>query len=120
MTTQATNRKEGGSTSCSGRSRKLRTYTEKELETVCMAPELLGAPTIGGGSARSGGRGRGGLRSQISLPSHPKYTKTVKKRAVSLTFLLINHQKRSYLLKNTYQDILTRRFLRNMSIFITT
>jgi hypothetical protein len=31
---------------------KLRAYTEKELETVQAAPELLGAPTIGGGSAR--------------------------------------------------------------------
>jgi hypothetical protein len=45
MTSQATNRREGGS----GRSRKLRTYTKKELETVWAAPELLGAPTIGGG-----------------------------------------------------------------------
>ncbi len=28
---------------------KLRAYTKKELETVRAAPELLGAPTIGGG-----------------------------------------------------------------------
>jgi hypothetical protein len=27
----------------------------KELETVWAAPELLSAPTIGGGSARAGG-----------------------------------------------------------------
>ncbi len=44
-----------------------------------MAPELLGAPTIVGGSAQSGGGGGGGHRSQISLPSHPKHTKTAKK-----------------------------------------
>ncbi len=43
-----------------GRSQKLRTYTQKELETVWAAPELLGAPTIGGGSARSRGGGGGG------------------------------------------------------------
>ncbi len=43
------------------------------------APELLGAPTIGGGVPGPGGGGRGGLRSQISLPSRPKYTKTAKK-----------------------------------------
>jgi hypothetical protein len=42
------------------------------------APELLGAPSIGGGSAWSGGGGGGGHRSQISLPSRPKYTKTAK------------------------------------------
>jgi hypothetical protein len=42
------------------------------------APEQLGAPTIGGGSARSGGGGRGGLRSQRSLPSRPKYMKSKK------------------------------------------
>ncbi len=43
-----------------------------------MAPELIGAPTIGGGSARFGGSGGGGHRSQISLPSRPKYTKMAK------------------------------------------
>jgi hypothetical protein len=43
------------------------------------APELLGALTIGGGSAQSGGGGGGGHRSQISLPSRPKYMKTAKK-----------------------------------------
>ncbi len=43
------------------------------------APELLGAPTIGRGSVRSGGGGGGGHRSQISLPSRPKYTKLAKK-----------------------------------------
>jgi hypothetical protein len=45
---------------------------------VWAAPELLGAWTIGGGSARSGGGGEGGHRSQISLPSFPKYKETAK------------------------------------------
>jgi hypothetical protein len=36
---------------------KLRAYTWKELETVRAAPELLGVPTIGRGSARPGGGG---------------------------------------------------------------
>jgi hypothetical protein len=42
------------------------------------APELLGAPIIGGGSARPGGSGGGSQRSQISLPSHLECTKTVR------------------------------------------
>jgi hypothetical protein len=63
------------------------------------APELLGAPTIGGGSARSGGGGGEGHRSQTSLPSCPKYTKTVKKRTVSHTFWQIIRQKRRFCLK---------------------
>jgi hypothetical protein len=46
---------------------------------VWATPKLLGAPTIGGGSARSRGGGGGGHRSQISLPSRPKYTKKAKK-----------------------------------------
>jgi hypothetical protein len=54
-----------------------------------VAPELLGAPTIGGGSARFKGGGRGGYSSQISLQSRLKYAKTAKKRAVSRTFCLI-------------------------------
>jgi hypothetical protein len=86
MTSQATDMREEGSTSCSGRSRKLLTYTENELETVWAAPELLGAPTMGEGSARAGGGGRGGLRSQISLPSRPNYTKTAKKRRFRACF----------------------------------
>jgi hypothetical protein len=36
---------------------KLRAYTKKELETMRAAPELLGTPTIGGGSIRPGGGG---------------------------------------------------------------
>ncbi len=69
MTSQATNRREGGSTSCPGRSRKLRTYTLKELETMWAAPALLCEQTTGGGSARSEDGDGGGHRSQISLPS---------------------------------------------------
>ncbi len=57
------------------------------------APELLGAPTIGGGSARSGGGGRGGLRSQISLPSHPEYMKTAKKTGSFTHVLAYKSQK---------------------------
>jgi hypothetical protein len=45
MTSQATNRREGGSMSCRGCSRKLQACTT----TVRVAPELLGVPTIGGG-----------------------------------------------------------------------
>jgi hypothetical protein len=62
---------------------------------VWAAPELVGAPTIGGGS------GRGALRCQISLPSRPKYIKTAKKRAVLRMFWLINHQKHRFSLKST-------------------
>jgi hypothetical protein len=97
MISQRTNRREGGSTSCPSHSRKLRTYIEKELETMWAAPELLGAPTIGGGSARSGGGGGGGHRSQISTPSRPKYTKMAKNRTVLRTFWLINCQKHHFL-----------------------
>ncbi len=50
------------------------------------APKLLGAPTIGGGSARSGDGGGGGHRSQISLPSRPKYTKKAKHRQFRARF----------------------------------
>ncbi len=66
-----------------------------------VAPELLGAPTIGGGSARSRGGGVGGHRSQISLLSLLKYTKTAKKQAVLRMFWLINRQKRHLSLKST-------------------
>ncbi len=76
MTSQATNRKEGGSASCPGPSWKLPTYTWKELETVQAAPELLDAPTMGRGSARPGSGGEESYRSQISLPS----ARNVRKR----------------------------------------
>ncbi len=51
---------------------KLRAYTLKELETVRAALELLGAPTIGGGSARSWGGGGEFPRSHIYLHSSTK------------------------------------------------
>ncbi len=73
-----TNKREGGSTSCRGCIRKLWAYTQKELETVRAAPELLGAQTTGRGSARPGGGGGESYRSQIRLQSCPKYTKTAK------------------------------------------
>jgi energy-converting hydrogenase Eha subunit G len=86
MTSQVTNRKEEGSMSFRGCSRKLRAYTKKELEIVRAAPELLGALTIGKGCAWPGCAGGEIHRGQISLPSRPKYTKTSKKRAVSCIF----------------------------------
>jgi hypothetical protein len=44
-----------------------------------------------------------------------------KKQAVLCTFWLINQRKRRFSLKSTSQDVLTRSFLRNMSVFkITT
>ncbi len=42
------------------------------------APEPLGAPTIGRGSALPGYGGGGSPRSQISLPSRPECTKTTQ------------------------------------------
>ncbi len=52
--------------------RRLRVYTEKELETVRAAPELLGAPTTGGGSAPPRGGGGEIPRSHINLHSSTK------------------------------------------------
>ncbi len=86
MTSRATNRREGASTSCRSRSRKLPAYTSKELETVRVAPELLGAPTIGGGSALPGACDGGSQRSQISLQSCQYFKKTYKKRPVFGTY----------------------------------
>ncbi len=57
-----------------------------------VTPELLGAPTIGGGSARSRGGGGGDYRSQLSIPSLLKYTKTAKKWAILRKFWLINRE----------------------------
>ncbi len=42
------------------------------------APELLGAPTMAGGSAQPGDSGGESHRSQINLPSRPKYMQIVK------------------------------------------
>jgi hypothetical protein len=80
MTSQATNRREGVSTSYRGHSRK--------LETMRAAHELLGVPTIGGGSARPEGGGGGSQRSQISLPNCPECTQ--KRRQNSWFPALIN------------------------------
>ncbi len=55
----------------------------------CSGPTLLGALTIGRGSAQSGGGGGGGHRSQIILPNRPKYTKTAKKRRLCAHFGLL-------------------------------
>ncbi len=60
------------------------------------APELLGAPTIGGGSARLGGGGGEIHRSHIYLHSCTKWPKTAKKREVSRTFWPINRRKRRF------------------------
>jgi hypothetical protein len=46
-------------------------HLERARDRVA-APELLGAPTIGRGSARSRGGGGGDHRSHISLQSRPK------------------------------------------------
>jgi hypothetical protein len=51
---------------------KFRAYTYKELETVRAAPELLGAPSIGGGSARHWGGGGEFPRSHIYLHSQKR------------------------------------------------
>jgi hypothetical protein len=52
---QATNRREGGDTSCPGLGREAPGLHLKEVETVQAVPELLGMLTIGGGSARPWG-----------------------------------------------------------------
>jgi hypothetical protein len=53
-------------------------------------PELLGAPTIGAGSARAGGGGRGVL--EQNMPSKPpEIPKNGKKRVVLHTFWPLNH-----------------------------
>jgi hypothetical protein len=59
MTPQVTIRREGGLTSLCGRSRMFCAFSEKELENVKAAQKLLGAPTIGGGSAQVGSGGGG-------------------------------------------------------------
>ncbi len=61
---------------------------------------LLGALTIGGGSARPGGGGGSSQRSQISLGSCPAYTKTVQKPAGFLHLLTFKSRKHRFLLKS--------------------
>jgi hypothetical protein len=67
---------------------------------VWAAPELLGAPTIGGGGGAWPGGGGGEIhRSHICIPSQPyEIAKNGEKRAVSRTFWPINCQKRRFLL----------------------
>ncbi len=59
---------------------RLRANTSKELETVRAAPELLGAPTTGGGSAWPKGGGGKIPRSHINL-QHYEIAKNGKKTA---------------------------------------
>jgi hypothetical protein len=120
MTSQVTNRREVGSMSYRGHSRKLRAYTYKELETMRAAPELLGAPTIGRGTRVGDG---GSLRSQISLPSCPKYTKSAKKGGFT-QFLAdkLPKKKLPFFVQKYLKRYIPETFLRNTSIlkfFIT-
>jgi hypothetical protein len=85
--------------SCRGHSRKFRAYTKKELETARVTPELLDAPTIGGGNAQPGGDGGGNQRSLISLPSRPGCTKTAPKRPVPSLIDLKNDENTIFYLK---------------------
>ncbi len=75
---------------------ELHAFTQKQLETERAAQELLGAPTIGRGSARPRGDGGGSQRSQINLPSHPECT---KKAGFQNTFCPKNHQNAVFYLK---------------------
>jgi hypothetical protein len=70
------NRREGGFMSYHSRSRKLCAFTEKEPETVRAAQKLLGALTIGGGSAQARGAGGGSQWSHI----RPHAAQNVQKR----------------------------------------
>jgi hypothetical protein len=80
MTTQVTNRSEGGLTSCYGPSRKVHAFTKKELETVKAAQKLLGAPTIfWWGEYLGRGWWWRELQEANKPPSRPKYTKTAPK-----------------------------------------
>jgi hypothetical protein len=80
-----------------------------------VAQELLGAPTFGEGSARPKGGCGGSQRSQISLQSCPKYTKTAEKRPVSHTYFC-KTPKTPLFTKIYLKNILPRRFLRNTLI----
>ncbi len=100
MTSQATNRRGGGFTSCRGCSQKLRAITSKELETMRAAQKLLGEPTIGRGSARAGGGGGGSQQSQIR-PHAARNVWNGEKQVVSCTVCLINCRKCHFSLKST-------------------
>jgi hypothetical protein len=82
-----------------------------------VAPELLGAPTIGGGSARPRGGGEQSDRSQISLPSRPKYAKTVKKQAALRTFWIIDRRKQRYLRNTAILKLFTTSAIAELFLF---
>jgi hypothetical protein len=89
---------------------------------VWAAPELLGAPTIGRGSAQSRGGGGGGCRSQISLQSRPKNTKTAKKRAVSQHVLAYKLPKMLFFTQKYFKRYTHKMFFEeyiNFKLFIT-
>ncbi len=54
--------------------------------TMRVAQEMLGAPTVGGGSAWPGSGGGGSQRSQITLPSLLECKNTEPKLPVSHTY----------------------------------
>ncbi len=120
MTSQVTNRREGGFKSCRARNRKLYAFTQKELDTVRMAQKLLGAPPICGGCAWAG-RGCGGSqRSQIRPHVARNVRKWQKNRRFHTIFWLLNHRKRRFLLQSTLQHTHPRRFFEeyiNFKIF---
>jgi hypothetical protein len=64
------------------------------------AQKLLGAPTIGGGSAQAGAVVEG-VKGVKYTPMLPKMYENGKKWAVSHTFWLINPRKHRFLLKST-------------------
>jgi hypothetical protein len=66
---------------------------------VRAAPELLGAPTIRGGSALPGVGGGGSHRSQISLPSRPECTKRRKNSQFSAIIDFKNTENSVFYLK---------------------
>ncbi len=83
MTSHATNRREGGFTSCCGCRQKFRPFTKKEIETVRAAQKLLGVPIIDRGECLARGGGGGRQRSQI----HPQATQNVRKQQKTGSFL---------------------------------
>ncbi len=93
MTYQATNRREGVSMSCHGRSRKLHAFTDKELDVMRAAQELLGAPTIGRGSARPGGQWWSESKKSNKPSKPPKIYKNSTKTAGFLHLLTLKSPK---------------------------
>ncbi len=87
MISRGNSRREGGFTSSRVRSWKLRAFTQKELETVWAVQELLGALTIGGGSAWAVGGGGGvkGVKSALQATRNVQKQRQKKTRQVSCT-----------------------------------